>query len=831
VRVAIHTADGHGRPVAADVGVALVDAAVLALAANANGTLSDAFYAQRPLGIGTATSMALYVDRLNITPGNGHKGGSGGGATANGPASVRVKFPDTAYWNPNVLTDAHGNAAFTLTLPDNLTTWHLSADASTTARTLLGTGGADLVATKPVLIEPALPRFLTVRDDSRLGAVVSNLTDRAVRLSVSGTATIGAGRGVLHTPGQNHLALDYPLPATAVTVPAHGDRAVYWAYVPQVEGPLAVTLDARAATPGLSDALRITLPVEENSLISPEAAATAGDVSSAAVTETVILPGTIEPGEGDLRLTLEPTLVSGLAGAGNYLLSYPYDGVEQVASRLIGLLALTSLPAYAHGSFGAALPTLAPRLIARLYTLQGYDGGWGWWPEDPSDPYLSAYAYDALIQARARGFAIDRAVLSNATHYLQGRLTAPPGALYAPDDATRAFILYVLGRAGYPDPGEAAVLYGRRSGLGGGGRAEIALALSGAFGAHDPRVRTLVNELSDAARMTSIDAHWDAGPRADWETMETSESDTAEALRMLIALDPRSPLIPRAVRWLMAQRGIGAPGAGPGPDGAWQSTQATALALRTVARYALQFGDTHPHYRYRLGINGPTVQEGIVTPDTAGRPRSVVVPTDALQAAGGKGAVGILRQALPDGPPVTATPLHYTLRLRYYPVPGSVGAVDSGISITRRYVTHNGVPVGNRAPAGSTLLVELHLVAPQGLSRVLIEDPLPAGAEAVDGSLLTSSVFAQPGRTPGSPGHAPPRPGQPEDLSPYVDHVELRDDRTALFASAIPAGRYVYRYALHLTTPGVYHVLPAHAAQLYEPEVFGHTAEASFAVW
>jgi uncharacterized protein YfaS (alpha-2-macroglobulin family) len=61
--------------------------------------------------------------------------------------------------------------------------------------------------------------------------------------------------------------------------------------------------------------------------------------------------------------------------------------------------------------------------------------------------------------------------------------------------------------------------------------------------------------------------------------------------------------------------------------------------------------------------------------------------------------------------------------------------------------------------------------------------------------------------------------------------VELRDDRTALFASAIPAGRYVYRQALHLTTPGLYHVLPAHAAQLYKPEVFGHTAEAGFAVW
>ena len=48
---------------------------------------------------------------------------------------------------------------------------------------------------------------------------------------------------------------------------------------------------------------------------------------------------------------------------------------------------------------------------------------------------------------------------------------------------------------------------------------------------------------------------------------------------------------------------------------------------------------------------------------------------------------------------------------------------------------------------------------------------------------------------------------------------------------AIPAGRYVCRYALHLTTPGLYHVLPAHAAQLYEPEVFGQTSDVGFAGW
>jgi len=86
-------------------------------------------------GVGGTGGSAIVDARSQLT---GDASGAGGGA--NGPAGVRVKFPDTAYWNPNVLTDAHGNAVVTLTLPDNLTTWHLSADASTTERTLLGAG-------------------------------------------------------------------------------------------------------------------------------------------------------------------------------------------------------------------------------------------------------------------------------------------------------------------------------------------------------------------------------------------------------------------------------------------------------------------------------------------------------------------------------------------------------------------------------------------------------------------------------------------------------------------------------------------------------------------
>jgi len=823
IRVAVHVTDGYGRPVAADLGVSLVDAAVLALAQNANGSATDAFYTQRPLGISTAASMSLFIDRLNLNPGSGTKGGGGGGA---GPTPVRSRFPDTAYWNPNVLTDAAGNASLSFVLPDSLTTWRLAVDGSTAVNTLLGRGASDLISTKPVLVQPALPRFLAVRDAGRLGAVVSNTTGAPVRVTVSGivsaldaTGAVPAAGGTVQLAGQR------------VTVPAHADLPVYWTYIPAKEGLLSVTLSAAAADPSLSDALQVNLPVEQNSLLGAEAAATAGDATGATATERVRLPSSAEPGEGDLRLSLEPSLVSGLGGARDYLLAYPYDSMENMVSRLTGLLALNTLPARTFGlspAAVAALPGQESSVTSQLYTAQNSDGGWGWWSGDQSDPYLSAYAYEGLIVLGESGYKVDHSILANAEGYLRGRLRASSGDPYAPDDAARAFIIYALGRAGSPDGAAAAALFDRRASLGAAARAELALGLSPAFGAGDARIRTLVRELSASARLTSVDAHWDAGSSPDAETMESSVGDTAMAVRALLAFDPRNPLIPRAVRWLMSQRGV------TGNDGAWESTHATALALRALVSYARHTGDTHPTYGYRVLLNGAVVANGSVTPATAGLQRAVVVPLDALRLTGG-GMVRIER----TGAGLSHTPLHYTLRLRYYPAPGSVGAVDSGVSLTRRYLTHAGnQPLNGAAPRDATVTVELRLVAPQDLSRVIVQDPLPAGAEAVDGTLLTSSVFAQPGNSSGNGPSGPvplftvarPAPGQPQDLSPYVDHTELRDDRTTLFASHVPAGTYVYRYTVHLTTAGRYHVLPAFAYQTFQPEVFGHTALELFTI-
>ena len=110
----------------------------------------------------------------------------------------------------------------------------------------------------------------------------------------------------------------------------------------------------------------------------------------------------------------------------------------------------------------------------------------------------------------------------------------------------------------------------------------------------------------------------------------------------------------------------------------------------------------------------------------------------------------------------------------------------------------------------------MSLVAPNDLYYVVLEDPLPAGAEAVDTSLLTTSVV-----------------GEPPTLSPtdplyygwgwwWFSNTDLRDEKVVLFARYLPKGTYEYTYTIHASLPGTYQVIPTQAREYYFPEVLGH---------
>jgi uncharacterized protein YfaS (alpha-2-macroglobulin family) len=122
------------------------------------------------------------------------------------------------------------------------------------------------------------------------------------------------------------------------------------------------------------------------------------------------------------------------------------------------------------------------------------------------------------------------------------------------------------------------------------------------------------------------------------------------------------------------------------------------------------------------------------------------------------------------------------------------------------------------------LLARLTIVVPHDLHYVVIDDPLPAGLEAIDQSLETSPDITAPQRYDwqslwkGGWGWW------------YFDHVELRDERLVLSADYLPAGTYVYTYLVRASIPGTYYTIPATAQEFYFPEVYGRGAGGRFVV-
>ena len=58
------------------------------------------------------------------------------------------------------------------------------------------------------------------------------------------------------------------------------------------------------------------------------------------------------------------------------------------------------------------------------------------------------------------------------------------------------------------------------------------------------------------------------------------------------------------------------------------------------------------------------------------------------------------------------------------------------------------------------------------------------------------------------------------------DHVERHDDRVLLFATRLSEGEHEFSYVARATTAGTFQAAPAHAEEMYEPEVFGRSAGA-----
>lgn len=93
---------------------------------------------------------------------------------------LRENFTETAFFQPCLRTDSLGHVKVCFTLPDNLTRWHFRALAHT-KQMEYGTLEDFVTAAREFMIQPNLPRFVRVNDETTVSATISNLSAKRIK--------------------------------------------------------------------------------------------------------------------------------------------------------------------------------------------------------------------------------------------------------------------------------------------------------------------------------------------------------------------------------------------------------------------------------------------------------------------------------------------------------------------------------------------------------------------------------------------------------------------------------------------------------------------------
>jgi len=519
-----------------------------------------------------------------------------------------VSEPETAYWNPAIVTNDQGRATVVIPLPDRLATWKLLAQGIT-AGTLAGGVSVELTATKDVYAQWKLPTAFTDGDTADVVAVIHNrlLAEQTVELTLAtqiGSRTAEERKTVKVAPAG---AVEVPFHVQLNAAEHDAGRDAPSETASEAVFQLELTAGQRR------DALRRSVPIQSPGMAVSVASGGVADADTVAWIEPpaempfhwprlqIVVGATVER-------SLLDVVLNDSTPAGGAL-------VETAASDLMAALALQKLFAAAPDAVDPVARELDARIRAALGTLvsaQHEDsGGWSWSARaDAADRGVTARVLWVLGLTRQAGYSLPQPVLDNAL-----RCSAGQWAALADDDYdTKAILLYARCVAGERDFEPANGLYRVRTVLSTPALLYLALALV------EMERSATAAELLELVAQRKLD---DAGPAEQPAGPVRPSHDSPTELRALYALAllaarPEEPKTAELIDWLLAHR-MGA---------RWSPERATGPAMLALCRW---FGPRpSPAEPYRLAISVNDQAARVVELDSAAPGHTIDVPAAGL---------------------------------------------------------------------------------------------------------------------------------------------------------------------------------------------------------
>jgi uncharacterized protein YfaS (alpha-2-macroglobulin family) len=806
IHVKIQLRDQHGRPLAGEVTLWLVDQAVLALGKEQRLDPLPDFIHARDSRLTARDTRNLVVGHVPFDeePGGGAAALEAAGKQLIDNVTVRQNFKPVPYYNPAIVVGPSGNTDITVKLADNLTNFKIRAKAIS-GKDRFGYAKGQIAVRLPVIVQPTLPRFVRPGD---------RFTATAIGRVVEGKG--GPGLATVKTQGltlsqapsrrfawqeQTPQRLDFPV---SVPVPAY-DKNGKPAYT-SVEFSCAVQRDRDKAR----DAFKITLPIRpDRSPIIRRQIKTlqAGEALTLPEVKAAVRTGSLRR---VLLLSNQPGLIKMSAGL-NYLLEYPHGCTEQRLSRARAYIAMKQFrKVMQEATDQTEIDRTVRQTIEWLKGAIDDHGLVGYWPGSKGYVSLTAWSLQFLLEARSAGYPVDDALLDKLIQTLKASLRSDYHYFITGEDYTeRSMALWALASAGAGNRAYAAELARKTNYLNLESTALVVRALNKDVGkVAKPTLDKLITRLWNGLVFRLYqgkEVYGGLQKTASARNALILPSETRTIADILAALQQTQRDNPRMQKLIDALVTLGQ------QDG-WGSTNANVSALLALSAVMTGAEDQHATAQQQLAVtlNG---DEQSVTLDS-------VHPLDKQVSI--RNGVAQIHYVQGDKPVSVST------ELRYLPVAdgSQVKPTSQGFLVKRELLklvgagqplVHQSIGEGGQQVAlqvGDVIEEHIEVVNPDDRTYVAVVVPLAAGMEVMNPHLATASADAKP----------------QGNLTLAPSYAAYLDDKVAFYYDSLPKGNYEFYFRSRATVAGEFIQPAAYAEMMYQQAVTGNSAGARIVI-
>jgi alpha-2-macroglobulin len=608
----------------------------------------------------------------------------------------------------------------------------------------VGQAEADMLVRDPVVVTASVPRFLAPGDSSRIRLEAVHADGPSGQMTLA-LVQQGTGLEIGAAPGAFSLS--------------NGGKAVF--EIPVIAQDVGdSSFDLVLTTPdGRELRQTLVLPVRSNDPVVAQTrrfSLRRGDTFK--FSEAVFAD--LRAGTGRAIVSAGPLAKFDAPGLLTMLDRYPYGCTEQVTSGAMPLLYMSAVAQASGLGNGPEVQDRVDAAIKRVLTRQASNGAFGLWRAESGDFWLDAYVTDFLSRARAVGYVVPDQAFRLAMDNLRNRVNYAPDFDEGGEDI--AYALMVLAREGAAAMGDLRYYVDVKAGS--FDQPLAAAQLGAALAAYGDQTRADVM-FAQASRLISSTMQSLPYWRADYGTRLRDVAAVlalaTEAGSQAIDTDSLTARLTRSTNRRLSTQ-----------EASWSLLAAHALINLPEQSGILVNG---------AAVNGPFVQ--VLEGDVGG------ATMDISSANGQTTDITLTTFGVPQVAPK---------------------AGGTGYNITRSYFTMEGDELDPSGLSVGDRFVTMLRVSPYETTgaRLMINDPLPAGVEIDNPSLLRSGDV---------------RALDWLKLSD-ADHTEFRSDR---FLAAVDigsgAGVVTLGYVARAVTPGIYHHPAASVEDMYRPRNHART--------